>query len=91
VRSLSPAKLRDDCLNNRVIAALDKRGKPPGFHYAKRGLNRRQALAEEKKQIARLLRQGFLLTNWQHNPRRHKNVPKAVAAIMSKQREIISR
>jgi hypothetical protein len=86
VRSLSTAKLRQRSLTVRVMAALDERGKKINYSRTRRPLNRREALALEKILISRLLHQGFLLTNWQHNPLRHNDTNKAVRAILSKQR-----
>jgi hypothetical protein len=49
-------------------------------------MNRQQALTRERRKIERLVAAGFLLTNWQHNSRRHSSTGKAVRAILSKTR-----
>ena len=86
VRSLSASKLRIKSLSARVIGALDKRKKVIKYSSTRRPMTRSQAFKLEKEKIARLIRQGFLLTNWQHNPHRHKDLNKAVRAILSKLR-----
>ena len=88
VRSLSAAKLAKKSLSVRVMAALEERGKVIDYSQTRPNLDRRGALALEKKRIARLIRQGFLLTNWQHNRHRHNDTDKAVKAILLKVRTI---
>ncbi|WP_316205390.1 hypothetical protein [Bradyrhizobium sp. SZCCHNS3004] len=79
-------KLAKRSLSVRVMAALLRRDASIKLVCTKVPMNRRQALAREKQKIERLVAAGFLLTNWQHNPRRHNNVSRAVRAIVSKKR-----
>jgi hypothetical protein len=79
-------KLATRSLSVRVMAALLRRGAVIKLSSTRLPMDRRQALAIERKNIERLVAAGFLLTNWQHNPRRHNSVTKAVRAIMSKKR-----
>ncbi len=94
VRSLltarNTAKLAKSSLSVRVMAALVKRKKNISLSCTRRPLTRRQALHLEQRAIARLIRKGFLLTNWQHNPLRHQDVRKAIRAILSKRMQSIS-
>jgi hypothetical protein len=89
VRSLmtpsNAAKLARSSLSNRVIAALIQQGMEPAYSRTSELVTRPEALVLERKQLAQLLAKGFLLTNWQHNPHRHRDVGKAVRAILSKQ------
>ena len=84
VRSLTAAKLRTKSLSVRVMAVLDKVSRIH-FSSTRRPLNRAQALALEKKKIDQLIRKGYQLTNWQHNPNRHDDATKAATAICHKQ------
>jgi hypothetical protein len=90
VRSLmvphNAAKLAKKSLSVRVMAALLRRHAPIKLSCTRLPMNRRQALAIERRNIERLVAAGFLLVNWQHNPRRHDNVAKAVRAILCKTR-----
>jgi hypothetical protein len=90
VRSLmvphNAAKLSRRSLSVRVMAVLLRRGAVIKLSCTRLPMNRQQALATERRRIERLVAAGFLLTNWQHNPRRHNNVEKAVRAILSKTR-----
>lgn len=81
VRSLPKPMLRRKSLSVRVIAALDKK---VSIRYSRtrKSLDRCEALALEKRMIACLIRKGYRLTNWQHNPLRHNNTQKAVRAIL---------
>jgi hypothetical protein len=89
VRSLmtphNAAKLAKSSFNNQVIAALLLLGIEPSYSRTSDLLTRLEALAVERGQLAQLLARGYLLTNWQHNPLRHRDVSKAVRAIVSKQ------
>ncbi|MCK1547183.1 hypothetical protein IVB12_35990 [Bradyrhizobium sp. 179] len=80
VRSLTPAKLRTKSLSVRVMAELDKKARIE-FSSTRKPLDRAQALVLEKQKIAWLIRSGYQLTNWQHNPFRHSDVLRAVRAI----------
>lgn len=80
VRSLTADKLKTKSLSVRVMGALDKKARLE-FSSTRKPLNREQALALEKQIIKRLVRKGYLLTNWQHNPHRHNDTQKAVRAI----------
>ncbi|MGJ4888856.1 hypothetical protein ACQR1Y_11710 [Bradyrhizobium sp. HKCCYLRH3099] len=90
VRSLmvphNAGKLAKRSLSVRVMAALLRRNASITLVCTKIPMNRSQALAREKRKIEWLVAAGFLLTNWQHNPRRHNNVAKAVRAIVSRKR-----
>lgn len=83
VRSLTPAKLETKSLSVRVMAALDKKTHVE-FSRTRRSLSRAQALTAERQKIAQLIRRGYQLTNWQHNPFRHNDAAKAVIAIRRK-------
>ncbi|MCP1834164.1 hypothetical protein J2R76_002501 [Bradyrhizobium sp. USDA 4532] len=83
VRSLTPEKLKKKSLSVRVMAALDGRACIE-YSCTKMPLNRTQALALEKMTIEEFIREGYLLTNWQHNPFRHNDTDKAVRAIRRK-------
>jgi hypothetical protein len=78
------AKLARQSLTVRVMASLLKQGAKIHLSCTRRPMNRRQALDLERKTISRLLARGFLLTNFQQNPFRHKDVGKAVRAIRRK-------
>ena len=80
------AKLARKSLSVRVMAALSERNVGVLPSRANSHINRRRALVLEKEQIASLLAKGFMLTNWQHNPYRHKDPSRAVQAILSKKR-----
>lgn len=92
VRSLltpqNRARLERSSLCVRVIAKLiqKNKGKKLVYSQTRRPLTRAQALELEKKLIARLIRQGYLLTNWQHNPFRHQDADLAVTAILAGRR-----
>ncbi len=90
IRSLmvphNAGKLAKRSLSVRVMAALLRRNASIKLVCTKIPMNRGQALAYEKRRIERLVATGFLLTNWQHNPRRHNSVATAVHAIVSKKR-----
>src|SRR5205807_5598085 len=77
------AKLQRSCLHVRVIAKLLRKSKDIRYFQTRKPLTRAEALAREKKDIARLIRQGYLLTNWQQNPYRHLDAGKAVKAILT--------
>lgn len=83
VRSLTPAKLKTKKLSDRVMVALDRKAHVE-YSSTRKPLNRMEALELERKTIARLLRKGYHLTNWQHNPFRHTDTNKAVRAVLSK-------
>lgn len=83
VRSLTASKLATKSLSVRVMAVLDKTVSIK-YSFTRKPLNRAQALALEKETIRRLVRNGFLLTNWQHNPYRHTDTNKAVNAVLRK-------
>jgi hypothetical protein len=72
--------LRSKSLSVRVMAELIRREVRIAYSSTRRPMNRAQALALEKRMIARLVRAGYLLTNHQHNPHRHDHVDAAVAA-----------
>ncbi|MET3302619.1 hypothetical protein [Bradyrhizobium diazoefficiens] len=80
VRSLTPTKLKTKSLSVRVMASLDKTTRID-FSSTRKPLNRTQALVLERKKIEQLLQRGYQLTNWQHNPKRHRDVRRAVKAI----------
>jgi hypothetical protein len=79
-------KLQRSSLHVRVIAKLLRKQKDIRYFQTKKPLTRAEALAREKRDIARLIRQGYLLTNWQQNPYRHLDASKAVRAILTDQR-----
>jgi hypothetical protein len=83
IRSLTPAKLKGKSLSVRVMAVLDRRACIE-YSCTRKPLNRAQALELERETIARLVRKGYQLTNWQHNPFRHNDTDKAVRAIRRK-------
>ncbi len=80
VRSLSPAKLKNKSLSVRVMAELDKTARIV-YSRTRTPLTRPQALIRERQTITRLIRNGYQLTNWQHNPLRHNDTNKAVKAV----------
>jgi len=86
LRPRNKAKLQRSCLHVRVIAKLLRKKKDIGYFQTRKPLTRNQALAREKKDIARLIRRGYLLTNWQQNPYRHVDAGKAIRAILTGQR-----
>jgi hypothetical protein len=94
VRSLltprNAAKLAKSSLSVRVMAVLLRRKKEIAYSCTRRPMTRRAALAVERKRIAQLITNGFLLTNWQGNPHRHRDVNTAVRAILVKQMMLIS-
>jgi hypothetical protein len=59
VRSLSKAKLAKKCLSVRVMAALDQH-KDIKLRKPMQHLTRRQALDQEQRRMARLIKKGFL-------------------------------
>jgi len=77
------AKPQLSCLQVKVIAKLLRKKKDIRYFQTRKRLTRAEALAREKKVIARLIRQGYLLTNWQQNPYRHRNAGKAVRVILT--------
>ncbi|SRR6266702_1371871 len=83
VRSLTPARQKTKSLSVRVMAALDRKVRIE-YSATRKPMSRSQALALELKTIARLLRKGYHLTNWQHNPHRHNDTNKAVRAVLQK-------
>ncbi|MDP2355493.1 MAG: hypothetical protein Q8M31_05470 [Beijerinckiaceae bacterium] len=83
IRSLTPAKLKTKKLSDRVMVALDRKAVIK-CSSTRKPLNRAEALELERKTIVRLLRKGYQLTNWQHNPSRHTDANKAVRAVLSK-------
>jgi len=89
VRSLTPAMLKKKSLSVRVMAALDKKVCIE-YSWSRTPLTRPQAFALERKTIARLLRKGYHLTNWQHNPLRHNDTDRAVRAVRRKRLSKIS-
>jgi hypothetical protein len=80
------AKLQQSSLHVRTIAKLLRKRKDIGYFQTRKPLTRAGALAREKKDIARLVRQGYLLTNWQQNPYRHLDASRAARAILTGQR-----
>jgi hypothetical protein len=72
------------------MAELIERKREPACSYIREGLTRPEALAHERGELARLLALGYLLTNWQYNAHRHRDVRRAVDAILSKQKVTIS-
>jgi hypothetical protein len=78
------AKLAKRNLNDRTIAALLRLGKEPAYTRISELMTRPEALATERATLTEFLARGFLLTNWHHNPMRHRDVKKAVDAILSK-------
>jgi hypothetical protein len=91
VRSLltpkNKARLERSSLCVRVIAKLIQanRGADIIYSQTRKPLTRARALELEKKLIAQLIRQGYLLTNWQHNPFRHQDADLAVRSILAGQ------
>jgi len=90
VRSLltprNRAKLQRSCLQVRVIAELLRERKDIRYSQTRKPLTRAGALEREKKDIARLIRQGFRLTNRQQNPYRHLDAGRAVRTILMGER-----
>ena len=88
VRSLmmpeNVSKLASKSLSVRVMAALLWNKKKITYSCTQRPLTRSQALALERLTIARMVRKGVLLTNWQHNPSRHLDVKRALRAILAR-------
>ena len=84
------AKLAKSNFNNRVIAALLKRGIKPTYFCTSQLMTRPKALIVERRQLTDLLARGYLLTNRQHNPYRQQDVAKAVRAILTKKMREIS-
>jgi hypothetical protein len=79
-------KLERSSLHVRVIAKLLRKKKDIRYFQTRKPLTRAGALAREKKDIAWLIRRGYLLTNWQQNPYRHLDAGRAVRAILTGQR-----
>jgi hypothetical protein len=90
VLSLPPAKLKGKSLSVRVMAELDKHGRVDKPEYVHVGLTKLKAMDLERETIEGLVRRGYLLTNWQHNPRRHTDTDKAVTAVLRKRISKIS-
>jgi hypothetical protein len=70
-------------LSRRCYDALQltpENGSSTPYSQTRKRLTREQALSLEKKVIARLIRKGYLLTNWQYNPFRHQDANRAVRA-----------
>ena len=80
------AKLAKKSLSVRVMAVLLRRGASIRLSCSRAPMNRAQAIDRERRTIERLVAAGFLLTNFQHNPHRHKNAGTAVRAILSGKR-----
>lgn len=66
-----PTMLQQKSLSVRVLAELLKRNKIWKCRHTNKSLTRPVAVAIEKKRITRLIKRGYVLTNWQHNPHRH--------------------
>jgi len=82
MRSKNSNKLKQSSLCVRVIARLVRKQEAKiRFRKVADQMTRSEALALEKKKIEGLVRNRYLLTNWQYNPHRHRNVEKAVDAI----------
>lgn len=79
-------KLQQSSLQVRVLAKLLRRKETVRYLQTRKPLTRSQALAQERAVIGRLVRKGYLLANWQHNPHRHLDAAKAVRAILDDQR-----
>ena len=73
----------------RVYAELLDRGIKPDY-FATDTMTLPEAKALEQQEIAQLVAQGVLLTNRAYNPRRPKDLDKAMAAILSKEMKPIS-
>ena len=80
------AKLARSSLCVRVMAKFIQKNRAIAYSQTRQPLTRAQALALEKKLIARLIRKRYLLTNWQCNPFRHQDADMAVKAILTGQR-----
>ena len=86
LRPHNAPKLARSSLSVRVMAELLRSDKKVDYVLCTpRTLTRSEALEFERQEIARLLAEGYALTNWQHNAFRHQHVKKAVQAILSKQ------
>jgi len=83
VRSLKAETLAKKGLSVRVMAALLKRNHDIKLVYLHRGLVRSDALIEERKEIARLIARGFMLTNGQHNPSGSTDAKRILETIIS--------
>jgi hypothetical protein len=83
VRSLSADTIAKKSLSVRVMAALLKRNDEIELVYLHRGLVRSDALIEERKEIARLIARGFMLTNRQHNRSGSIDAKRILEAIIS--------
>lgn len=83
VRSLTPDRLKTKSLSVRVMAILDRKARIK-YSATRKPMTRSQALTLELQTIAKLLRKGYCLTNWQHNPHRHNDTNKAVRAVLQR-------
>jgi hypothetical protein len=90
VRSLltphNRAKLGRKSLCVRVLAELVQRHERIEYSQTRRRFTRTRALKLEKRLIDKLIRGGYLLTNWQYNPFRHRDADIAVKAIVTGRR-----
>ena len=82
--SRNAAKLKRSSFSVRVMAELLRRNKKMFHSRTRAPLTRPQALQREIKELRRLLAKGYFLTNWQHNPDRHRDAKKAVRRILYK-------
>lgn len=86
VRSLmkphNKEKLARKSLSVRVMALMLQRGLVIKQTQTRCPMNRTQALARESAMIARYVRAGFQLTNWQQNPNRMTDAHAALRAIL---------
>jgi hypothetical protein len=68
-------------LSTRVIARLLEAGHDVQVVYPRKGMTRLQALAEERRQITRLLARKLVLANVQGNPRRPKSAEEVLDSL----------
>lgn len=77
------SRLSRASLSVRVIAELRRLNMQVKHSQTRKRMNRKTALEAERREISRLLRRGYQLTNWCYNPARHRDAQAAVAAILS--------
>lgn len=76
MRKNNAHKLKRASLSVQVIAKLLRVGVPIRYSCTRRPMSRKAALSLERREIARLLRQGCPLANFQQNPNRYRDASK---------------
>ncbi len=71
-------------LSNRVLAHFLQRNMDVACRFLHRGKTRTEALKLERHEIGRLLSEGFVLCNLQHNPNRPSTPQEVVTSVLSR-------